>query len=239
MAKMADPLWEEKWARPYKEQAAREAHTGYAGWRKIPLRAKQLFTTKAGLLSLKGGFLEAFGFSDAPKAPLHRVWGRQRFFGGMGRTGAGIMGRAFAPLQLGFTLEMMHQGWQEGGLVGVAGALAKETAILGGMRAGMYALGNIPLFAGTAGAARMAMSAAARIAGPIALPALAGYGAYKATTALAKFGEESRRLDMATDMSAHMTNAAYTQRQRSLQEIGRSHGSSRLALGNEAVMLHI
>jgi len=77
-----------------------------------------------------------------------------------------------------------------------------------------------------------------KIPGPLMLGAGALYGGYKAMNYFAQEGMRSRETEFTGDTSAFETQAAYTMRQRALQEISRSHTNARTILGNEASYMH-
>jgi hypothetical protein len=54
----------------------------------------------------------------------------------------------------------------------------------------------------------------------------------------AERGRKATRSEFLGDTRAFTTDAAYTMRQRSLQEISRSHTNARTVLGNEAQLMH-
>ena len=77
----------------------------------------------------------------------------------------------------------------------------------------------------------------------VAAGALASYGAYSVAKAVVKEGYSRRQnlrgVNTDGDMSAFMTNNAFTMRQRAVQAISKSHLNARSALGQEANFMHM
>jgi len=156
--------------------------------------------------------------------------------GGMagGIVGAGI-GYKFGMIPAFMAMGAI-QGFQEGGIGGAVGGAAKSVAEWGLFRGATAALSLA--FKGTAiGGIGTAIGTIGL--GPLALAAAAGYGVYKASQALAEYGRDQTRMEFQGDMQAFQTQAAYTMRQRSVQEIQRSHTNGRTVLGNEASYMHL
>ena len=211
------------------------------------------------------GVMESFGFEQSgPKATVGRVikgrvvnmkrpTGPWRFSGG--GLGSGILGGAMGYMQHGFVGGVAgtaigmkfgalpafmalgaYEGFQEGGITGAVGGAAKSVAEWGIFRGATAALGAA--FKGTAiGGVGSAIGTVGL--GPLALAAAAGYGTYKAVQGLAEYGRTQRKMEFHGDMQAFQTRAAYTMRQRSVQEIQRSHTNGRTVLGNEASYMHL
>jgi hypothetical protein len=97
------------------------------------------------------------------------------------------------------------------------------------------------LYGGIKAAARNTAEFAAFSMVPMPVLAIAGlgYGAYKGVQAIARRGREATMTEFTGNTYAINTQAAYTMRQRALQEISRSHTNARTLLGNEAQFMHI
>jgi len=116
-------------------------------------------------------------------------------------------------LGLAFTAYEVVQGYREGGVTGAIKAGA----------------GNV------AGFVAMDMM----FASPLAPVAIGAYLTYKGSEFLAEQGREARKSEFVGSMTSFSTKAAYTIRQRAVQEIARSHTSSRTILGQEAQFMHL
>lgn len=139
--------------------------------------------------------------------------------------GAGM--KALGPLFVG---AQVVQGWQEGGLGGAVGALGKGTLEWGLWNVGFKALSVA--FKGSMAGVGTALS----VALPLAVVAGAAYMGGKYFSARGRRAVES---EFTGDTAAFQTQAAYSMRQRAVQEISRSHTNSRTILGNEAQLMHL
>jgi hypothetical protein len=158
--------------------------------------------------------------------------GGYKFLAGKGMLakGMGLLGPAF----VGYG---MIQGFREGGVGGAITGGAKELALWGGFSVAGKALGVA--FKGTA-IKGFASGALRFVKHPAVLAAAAlGFGAYKAVKGLTAMGRETQQSEFVGSMEAFNTRAAYTMRQRALQEISRSHTNARTVLGNEAQLMHL
>lgn len=144
-----------------------------------------------------------------------------------GATGMSLLAPAFV-------LGGIYSGYQEGGLWGAAkggvGSALEFAAYDVGFKALSIAfkgsaLGKIGTFAKTA-------------ALPLGIAAGIGYGAYKGAQYFSERGRRSTEAEFTGSMDAFNTQAAYTMRQRALQEINRSHTNARTILGQEAALMH-
>jgi hypothetical protein len=128
----------------------------------------------------------------------------------------------------------MVQGFQEGGLwggiKGLGGGLAEW---------GLWSVGFKALSVAFGGAMGGIKAMALTVALPLSIVAGAGYGAYKGAQYFAGRGRQAMRTEFAGDTAAFQTGAAYSMRQRAMQEISRSHTNSRTILGNEAQLMHL
>lgn len=156
------------------------------------------------------------------------VWATGSRFGATGKTAFKMLGPAF------IGLGVLH-GFQQEGLVGGVKALGSGLVEWGLWNVGFGALGTA--FKGTAIGGLG--SAALTLAAPVGILAGLGYAAYKGTSYLAERGRSAVETEFAGDQAAFTTQAAYTMRQRALQEISRSHTNSRTLLGNEATLMHL
>jgi len=144
---------------------------------------------------------------------------------------AGFKGatRAMMPA---FTLYSMYEGYKEGGVGGALWAGAKEAATFAAFDVGMKAVSIAFKGSGLGTLARLAMNPWT------AGLAVIGAGTYFGAKKLADVGRRSVQTEFAGDTTPFMTQAAYTMRQRALQEINRSHTNSRTILGSEAQLMH-
>lgn len=154
---------------------------------------------------------------------------------GVGMATAKLMGtpimRALNPAFAAFAA---FEGFREGGLGGMFKSTLTYAAGWGLWELGTSAIGTA--FKGTGmGAAGMFT----RLLTPAAIGVGVVIGGYKAAQYLAERGRRSVLPEFAGNMAAFQTDAAYTMRQRALQEITRSHTNSRTILGNEASLMHI
>jgi hypothetical protein len=147
----------------------------------------------------------------------------------------GLMGFAGRTLGLGFMGMAAYQGYQEGGLGGAARGMAESFVTQGLFNVGLDAL-KVAFRGSALGGAGSSLMA---VAYPLAIAAGIGYGAYKGAQYFAARGRRSMRTEFAGDMTAFQTDAAYTMRQRALQEIQISHTNSRTILGQESQLMHL
>ncbi|RKZ06471.1 hypothetical protein DRQ25_13835 [Candidatus Fermentibacteria bacterium] len=134
-----------------------------------------------------------------------------------GMPGAGKMAFAMRALGPAFLGMSMYKGYQEGGVLGAAKEGAMEMAMWGAFEAGASVLTN-PVMIAAAGAVA------------------AGAGYYAVGQASRKHRKRVRSLEMGGDLVDRFGTMT-TMRQRSLSAIQRTHMNSRLALGNEALLL--
>lgn len=144
-----------------------------------------------------------------------------------GMAGMNILGPAF----VGYGIV---SGAREGGLGGAikGGAIAYGEMRLWG--AGIEAI-SVAFGGSLSGAKAMAMS----VGLPLAVVAGIGYGAYRGAKYFSERGRKAVGTEFAGDTAAFQTQAAYSMRQRAMQEISRSHTNSRTILGNEAQLMHL
>jgi hypothetical protein len=119
-------------------------------------------------------------------------------------------GRLFMPA---FTAMEMYEGYEKNGVTGALVAGAKSAVQMGIFEVGM---------------------APALYAAPFVIAGMVGYGIGEAAIAHQK---KLRRLEMGTPQIDRFGTIATT-RQRSLQALQRTHINGRLALGNEALLMH-
>jgi hypothetical protein len=211
------------------------------GFFKTATGKHQFLGGKAGLRKLKGLGVGAgvgglvYAATDSPLLGLATGVGAT-----MATTGLkGMGGYAMNLMGPGMVLASAIQGFREGGLGGgiMGGATMYAEWRLWG--AGIKALSVA--FGGTkvAGAASALLTTAKVVAAPLAVAALVGYGAYKGAQYFSERGREAVRTEFAGDTAAFQTQAAYSMRQRAMQEISRSHTNSRTILGNEAQLMHL
>ena len=143
--------------------------------------------------------------------------------------GFGSMMKIAGPM---FIAHSMMQGYREGGFGGALKAGAGDVATFAAFDVGMKGLGVA--FKGAPGGVSLMA-----VALPAAVIAGIGYGAYKGAKALASRGRDAVRTEFTGSTAAFNTQAAYTMRQRALQEISRSHTNARTILGNEASLVHM
>jgi len=130
--------------------------------------------------------------------------------GGIGTIGRG----AFKMLPLASNLYEAYQGYKEEGALGAVKGFGRGVAMTMGIE----------------------------LLGPLALPAAlvigAGVGTYGYMNAAGKYGKKTRKLNMIQDqVDAFGTKA--TLRQRSLSALQNTHINGRMAIGNEAAIVHI
>ena len=146
----------------------------------------------------------------------------------------GSLGNALGPVA---TLFGMYQGFREGGLGGAVRGAAESA-----LSWGAFELGKDILSVGFKGTTigNMATGLGRLVLNPfVMIPAAIAYGTYRAVKGLAKMGRKSQLTEFVGNMQAFRTEAAYTMRQRSLQEINRSHTNARTILGQEASYMHL
>jgi hypothetical protein len=163
---------------------------------------------------------EAFGY--------HYTSGGQKLgFMGLGdpalktMSTAGKVGTtAFRSLGLAGTAFLAYQGWREEGVWGAAKGVG-ESVLYGAA------------FQVAAGVLTSPVSLAAGVIGGI------GYGAYRFGEAAQAHRKKLRRLEMGGGMdNVIRSSGALTDRQRSVQALNDSRINARMALGNEANLLH-
>jgi hypothetical protein len=160
------------------------------------------------------GFQYEGGFFDVGKS--------QGFMARHGPKGL-TAGKLFAGLGIGVTALSIYQGYQEGGVVGAVTGGATQLALGGLMRGALTSMGGVatnPLLWGAAAAAGI------------------GYGGYKLGEAAQAHMKRHRNMEMGSDIVDTFGTMASI-RQRSLSAIQNSHVNGRLALGNEASMMHV
>ncbi len=196
---------------------------------------------KAGMRGLKalgvgaGVGAAVYGMTDSPLLGLGAGVGASMAAGGLkaaGKAGMNLLGPAFvgAGIVSGF-----QEGGVGGGLWGGAKAYGEMRIWGAGIKAVQVAFGGTKV----AGAASGMMSIAKAVAFPLAVVAGIGYGAYKGAQYFSERGRAASRSEFAGDTAAFQTQAAYSMRQRAVQEISRSHTNSRTILGNEAQLMHL
>jgi len=205
--------------------------------------------------SFTSGWKRDLGFMKGANGKLSFLGGKAGIKGVMGLgVGVGVGSLAYAatdnPLVgiaagVGSTLAMgsLRAAGRTGmGLLG-PGYVA-SSAISGGLWEGVKSYGELRLWdvglkaVSTAFKGSTLGAFAATRAIPLAIAAGIGVGAYKGAQYLAERGRRATGTEFAGDTSAFNTQAAYTMRQRALQEITRSHTNSRTILGQEASLMH-
>jgi hypothetical protein len=139
--------------------------------------------------------------------------------------GAGL--KALGPLFIGTGVA---KGYREGGFGGAIKALG-----VGTLEWGLWNVGFKALSVAFQGAG----SAALAVALPLGIVGAAGFGAFKGAQYFAGRGRRAVESEFAGDTTAFNTEAAYSMRQRAVQEISRSHTNSRTILGQEAQLMHL
>jgi hypothetical protein len=142
-----------------------------------------------------------------------------------GRTGMGLLGPAYIGAS-------MIGGFKEGGL---SGGLWEGAKSYGELR--LWDVGFKAVSTAFKGSTLGGFAVTAAL--PLAITAGIGIGAYKGAQYLSERGRKAQRTEFAGDTTAFNTQAAYTMRQRALQEITRSHTNSRTILGQEAQLMHL
>jgi len=133
----------------------------------------------------------------------------------LGRTAGAMAGRAIFPA---FTAYSIYEGYQSGGIIGAAKAGATEAAIWGGFKLAGAVLG---------GASTTIVGAAAA--------GLAGY--YAVGEAAQAHVKGLRSLEMGAPVKDPYGTGA-TLRARSMQALNSSAVNGRMAMGNEALLMH-
>ena len=119
----------------------------------------------------------------------------------------------------------VSRGYQQGGVTGAIAGGAKEAAMWAGMHVGATA------FASATGMSVGSVLLPAAIIGGLA------YGGYKAT----EYGRDEYKKIGRTEFVAPLVDplgTGHTMRQRSLMAMQKSHINGKLAIGNEALLLH-
>lgn len=137
----------------------------------------------------------------------------QGFLGISGKVGK--FGTGMAALGTAFSVHSIYSGYQEEGIWGATKGAG--TAILGQMAAN--AITN-PIGLGLVGAAGL------------------GFAGYQFGEAATKRRKEIRGLDMTIPNYSNIIEGGFTDRQRSLQALNNSSMNARMAIGNEASLLH-
>lgn len=185
--------------------------------------------------AFKRGGLESAGFDIQAgknrgflggRGSLAKLYRTPRAFAQRGlmagaKRGLGVLGKA---VPVAFTGLLMYQGYQEGGVTG---------AIAGGAESFLwsaaYHAGTMLGGAGVATAATVATGAA--------VVAAAGYGYYAYGEAAQEYTKKLRHLELGGEVVDPFGTGA-TIRQRSLRALQNTHINGRMAMGNEAVLLH-
>lgn len=137
-----------------------------------------------------------------------------------------------------FGVYSMIEGFREGGFGGGIKAAAGYGISWALFDVGMGAIGAA--FKGSALAQGVSrLGGLGSLATGVAVAAAIGIGTYKIAQHFAARGRRAMLPEFVGKMGAFQTEAAYTMRQRALQEISRSHVNSRTILGNEATLLHL
>jgi hypothetical protein len=160
-------------------------------------------------------------------------------------TGAGAMMAAGTSLKAGAGMGMKLMGPAFVGMGVVSGF--QEGGIGGAVKGGAIAYGEMRLWEAGFGAVKTAFGGsmggagafASTVALPLAVTAGVGYGIHKGLKYFSERGRKATKTEFAGDTAAFQTQAAYSMRQRAMQEISRSHTNSRTILGNEAQLMHL
>jgi hypothetical protein len=174
----------------------------------------------------KRGILETFGwefkgtqnYGFLGKHSPELAKSIEKATGRMGKFKAKTLGKGFRGLGLGFTLFSAYQGYKEGGIAGAA----KETAIMTGYNIAFQAV-------------KTAWSVGSSV--PVLGAVAAAYGTYKFGQAAGKYGKRMESLEMGRPIIDNYGTIA-TLRQRSMQAIQNTHLNGRMAMGNEAFLIH-
>jgi hypothetical protein len=175
--------------------------------------------------------------------------GKGAFVGFLGKAAGKTLG---AGLGMAFTAQAGIEGFKKSGVRGATWGMAKEAAVNALMFHGMKAVAGVGGWtSGTgfvAGAQGFALGAARLtvlnpfVAGPalaLGTAAVAGYSTYKGAEASWQYHINKLPLEFTGSMESFMTSGAATMRQRSLQNIQRSHLNARSAFGSEAEYAHL
>jgi len=149
-----------------------------------------------------------------------------RAIGGPGATGGGTAAR-FAGKTFMKSIPLLssaffaYQGYQEGGTMGALGGLGESMLYSAGFR-----------MAGTMLANPMTLT----LGGLAAI----GYGGYQLGEAAQRRGKGLRELEMSSDkiIDALGSAGAATTRQRAMMALNNTHINGRMAMGNEAALMH-
>ena len=131
-------------------------------------------------------------------------------------------GTAFKALPLVGNVAWIYGGYKEGGVTGAIGAAAEGLAFTAGFEAistAVGAVGGLPVVLGAAAAAG------------------AGYAGYAFGEAGQRHEKRIREVEMGAEVVDRF-GAISTLRQRSLMALQNSHINGRMAIGNEALLLH-
>lgn len=166
--------------------------------------------------SIKMGTMESFGW--------HFEKGQSQGFLGLksSRLGWGTLPKSLGILS---TAAAAYSGYQEEGVWGAAKGIGTSVAF---SSLANYAISGV-------GGASMAMAA------PAIAIAAAGYGAYRLHEAGKKHAKSLRQLEMGGGdqiMQTINTAETATMRQRALLALNNTHINGRMALGNEAFLMH-
>lgn len=203
------------------------ASGAYGGAQSVYGGAKSAYSSAMGTHAGREFFRgvgESFGFQYTNERSVGGKPGKLISKGFLGRKAAGgfrklgVVGALGGALFPAFVAHSAYQGYQEGGVMGAATSAAFDAGMWGAMRAAGSLLMN-PI---TIAAAAVAAS---------------GYGYYKYGENVRKFGKRLRAVEMGADVIDTYGTIATT-RQRSLAALQNSHINGRLALGNEASILH-
>ncbi len=182
----------------------------------------------------EAGFAESFGFQrDVHWEGNQRSYKRGGFLGRDMKQGGKESARAFAGRKsiariggvasLAYIGYSAYTGYQEGGVWGATKGVAESVAInsisTGLFNAAVGAVGSVPLAIG-----------AAAVGG--------AYGYYRLGEAGQTYAKNLRKLEMGSETVDTFGTAA-SMRQRSLSAIQNSHVNGRMALGNEAGLMHM
>lgn len=137
-----------------------------------------------------------------------------------------MVGKAFgAALAIGFTVYNAYKGYQREGWWGATKAVGKDVIMFAGFEAGQAAVASLTGYS------------LGSLVWPAAAVAGAAYGTYKAV----EWGRDTRRglrrLEMVSPVVDPFGTGA-TMRQRSIAAIQKSYINGRIAMGNEAKLLH-
>ena len=170
-------------------------------------------------------FMPGSVYSTGMRAGMGRLGaGRAAMSNAMRATGASsamkFAGKtAFRSLGLVGTAALMYSGYQEGGILGAARGGAESVAFSFAMRAGLGLIGP---------------------AAYAAIPAAAGYGMYQFGEAAREHVKNLKQLEFGGSqiMDALGSAGAATSRQRSVMALQNTHLNGRMAMGNEALLMH-